>query len=94
MPPEWRNDSAAAPCGASSPEFRETYNNVGKVYNGTCVVQTGIGGKGKLETPQAGNLLWIMHVWWQLYESKGYDAAELAQLYPLLARAATYTRTS
>lgn len=90
VPPEWRNDSAAGPCGASSPEFKETCINTGEVSNGTCVVATGTGGKGHVSIPQAGNLLWVMHVWHQAYIYKGYDEAELAKLYPLLARAVTY----
>jgi hypothetical protein len=91
VPLEWRADSAAAPTSASSPDFKETCYNTGEEFNGTCVVATGIGkNPGKLSVPQVGNLIWVMHVWYQAYVLKGFDQAELAKLFPLLARAVTY----
>jgi hypothetical protein len=92
VPVAWRNDSAAAPTSASAPNFKETCYNTGAAFNGTCVVATGPSGRHPAQTsvPQAGNLLWVMHLWHTAYVYKGYDETELAKLFPLLARAATY----
>ena len=38
VPVDWRNDSAAAPCSASSDTFVQTCYNTGAGYNETCVV--------------------------------------------------------
>ena len=90
VPVAWRNDSAAAPTNAASPDFKQTCYNTGSVFNGTCVVATGPGRTGKTSEPQTGNLLWLMHIWHKAYVYKGYGQAELAGLFPLLARAVTY----
>ena len=84
VPVEWRADAAAAPAGASSLELQETcYWNHGVEFNGTC-----------LTTPPTvtGNLLWVMQLWHNVYRYKGHAAAELARLFPLLARAVNYYR--
>ena len=90
VPVAWRNDSAAAPANAASPDFKETCYNTGSLFNGTCVVSTGPGKHGPISIPQTGNLLWLMHLWHKAYVFKGYDPVELAALFPLLARAVTY----
>ena len=89
VPLAWRNDSAAAPANAASPDFKETCYNTGALFNGTCVIATGPGKKG-ISISQTGNLLWLMHLWHKAYVFKGYDPNELAALFPLLARAVTY----
>eukprot|EP00729_Bicosta_minor_P003026 gene3026-18371_t len=90
VPVAWRNDSAAAPANAASPDFKETCYNTGSLFNGTCVISTGPGAKHGISVPQVGNLLWLMHVWHRAYVYKGYDQVELSNLFPLLARAVTY----
>lgn len=55
-----------------------------RAYNGTCLVAEGA------KPTVAGNLLWAMQQWHNVYRYNGYDDAELAALFPLLARAVTY----
>ena len=75
--PAFRNDSAAAPSGASSMQSKETcYWNYGK----DCLV-----------TPPTvtGNLAWAMQLWHQLWQFSG-DLQVLREAYPLLRRSVNF----
>lgn len=91
VPVEWRDDSAAAPSDSSSPLMLQSCGPIGgRPYNGTCLtapdLTTGKNGGATV----TGNLLWAMQQWHNVYRYNGFDDAELAALFPLLARAVTY----
>ena len=58
----------------------------GKPFNNTCVVATTDEGVATA----TGNLLWVMFNWFNVYKYRGYNQADLIELYPLLARTVTY----
>ena len=87
VPVAWRNDSAAGPSDSSSPLMIQSCGAIGGLpFNNTCL--TAPGGKGNATA--TGNLMWVLQQWHNVYRYNGFDDAELAKLFPLLARAVTY----
>lgn len=87
VPIAWRNDSAAGPSDSSSPLMIQSCGAIGGLpFNNTCL--TAPGGKGNATA--TGNLMWVLQQWHNVYRYNGFDDAELAKLFPLLARAVAY----